>query len=135
MATASAQSLSQPTLRIIALNACIVLVFGVQNLSTYFPRFMGTTLVLYPACFALMPVIGLEAYVYRNKFGDTWHDKFGDTPISVIFLAICYMCFWSFVVHVGDLLANRQCDICDGNPAADKWFSTMPIGSMSFLLV
>lgn len=112
----------QPSWGVLALNICIVLVFGVQHLSTYFPGLMGTTLALYPVCFALMPVIGLEAYWYRNKFGDTWHEKFGGTPISGIFLAICYLCFWSMVVHVGILLATSQCDICDGNPAAEKWF-------------
>lgn len=124
---------------VLMLNILVVLVFGGQNLSSYHSNDLGsattTTLVLCAGCFILVPVLGLETWMYQNKQGETWHDRYGNTPVSGVCLAILYACMWAFVPHVVTLLASWKCDICDGNPAAAHsffhvayWLHVIPSG-------
>mmetsp|Transcript_106832 Transcript_106832/g.312282 ORF Transcript_106832/g.312282 Transcript_106832/m.312282 type:complete len:326 (+) Transcript_106832:71-1048(+) len=110
-----------PASRIVgAINIIIVLVFGGQNLSSYFQSTATICFFLCGCCFLLLPVGCLEMYLYRNVSGRTWQERYGSTPVAWALLGIYYGCFWSFAVHAVRLIANWDCDICAGNPASSK---------------
>lgn len=123
---------------IVVFNICGVLVFGGQNLSSYFASTTETQwfVFLCIACGAYVPAVGLEMYWFRDKSGQSWHERYGETPASTMLVGILYACFWGMVVHVIALIATQDCDICgDAFPISSKsyyhaayWIHVVPSG-------